>query len=270
MIPSIDTFPPVSRRGERLAARKPGALVTTLTLVCGLGVLAYALGKKPSAARRPARGPAPEPILTTASFKGLMPALGVTYASGAAFYLRQNRPDQLGGPITLENALWLTYATAGWFVMPAAIAFHRDVPPVLRRIYAAFFGSFVARGLIELYLLVGPKAWIPPYGIGHDAFMVLVLAAYQLRYHQELAGLEDDVGRSLRGYLNVLIAALLAEMLFAWMFYEAVERRTDFLWFADYSERFRALNPLMRLTVLAAHAHLVLMLARLHRPRLTA
>lgn len=245
-----------------------GWMGTAIAVTCTIGAVLY-LSRRNLSPRRerllPLRGesaPTPSAPVT----KALIPAIGAAYAYGAVFYSNQNKPGQLGGPITVENAAWLTYAIAGWYVMPGFFAFGSRVPAVLRRIYGVYFASFVARGLIEMYLIMGPKAWIPPYGIAHDAVMMLVIAAMQERYHQELEELDETEWGPLRSYLNVLMASLAAEMLFAWLFYQAVDKKTDFLWFADDSPRFAALNPLMRMAVTAVHLDLVTMLWRMYGP----
>lgn len=196
---------------------------------------------------------------------GLYIALAVLYAIGACFYLVQNQPGQLGGPITVENALWLTYALGAWFVIPFVAWRDSSLPPALRRIYGLFFAGFVVRALVEAYLLWGPKAWIPPYGIAHDGLMIaLVLGVWALSRGQ-LGGLTGKA-KVYAGFLVTLVLALAAEMLFAWMFYVAVDFRTDFLWFADYSARFATLNPLMRIVAIAVHVDLGLRLWRLAAP----
>lgn len=194
-------------------------------------------------------------------------ALGLLYATGVAYYFQQNVPGRLGGPITLENALWLTYALATWFVLPCAFWLNVRVPQVLRRLYGLFFLGFMLRGVGELYLMYGPKTWVPPIGIGHDFVMILALTALRWLWREELAALQEPVARRMRWFLSVLVIALMCEMLFAWMFYVAVEFRTDFLWFADYSPRFAVLNPLMRVAVVGVHLDLVLMLLTFYWPR---
>lgn len=193
-------------------------------------------------------------------------ALGLLYVTGIVYFFQQNQPGRLGGPITLENALWLTYALAAWFVLPCAFWLNRRVPTVLRRLYGLFFLGFMIRGVGELYLMYGPKAWVPPIGIGHDAVMILMLAGLRWRWRSELSALEAPTHRRMAWFLNVLMVALACEMLFAWMFYVAVDFRTDFLWFADYSPRFAVLNPMMRVAVIGVHLDLALMLLTLYWP----
>lgn len=197
-------------------------------------------------------------------------ALGLLYVTGVIYFFQQNQPGKLGGPITLENALWLTYALATWFVLPCAFWLNKQVPQVLRRLYGLFFLGFMIRGVGELYLMYGPKAWVPPIGIAHDFLMVLMLLGLRWRWREELAALTDPVHRRMRWFLSVLVVALGCEMLFAWMFYVAVDFRTDFLWFADYSPRFAVLNPLMRTAVIGVHLDLALMLLTFYWPKLLA
>ncbi len=197
-------------------------------------------------------------------------ALGILYATGVAYFFHQNQPDRLGGPITMENALWLTYALATWFMLPCAFWLNRRVPPVLRRLYGLFFLGFMIRGVGELYLMYGPKAWVPPIGIGHDLVMILMLLGLRWRWREELAALTNPVHRRMHWFLNVMMVALGCEMLFAWMFYVAVEFRTDFLWFADNSPRFATLTPLMRTAVIGVHLDLVLMLLTFYWPKALA
>lgn len=244
--------------------RKP-ALVSAVTIMVGVGLLIHA-------GMRRRKKPIPAPI-AEASWLGIevvpdrrapvavLPALAVLYGVGLMFYVKQNEPGRLGGPITVENALWLTYALGAWYVLPGVFARSNRVPPVIRRICAWYLASFVARGAIEMYLMHGPKAWIPPYGIAHDGAMIAAVAGMKALWRDDLDRLEIGAYSS---FPDALMAGLAAEMLFAWRFYEAVDRRTDFLWFADYSPRFAALNPIMWGTVILAHADLGLRLAELY------
>src|SRR5262245_7893228 len=89
----------------------------------------------------------------------------VLAAVSALFYYRQNWAGQVGGPISPAKILWLDYALIAWLMVPFALWRSPAVHPALRRIYGAHLAGFAARGAIELWLLYGRHAWIPPYGI---------------------------------------------------------------------------------------------------------
>lgn len=197
---------------------------------------------------------------------GFLAVIAVFYGMGIAHYFYQNQPGRLGGPITVENALWLTYALAAWFVLPARVVFDRHAAPVLRRIYGIFLGGFVLRALAEAYLLLGPKAWIPPYGIGHDLVTIVGVALLMVVWRRELVALVRSTDQVFRGFLVVTMLALAAEATFAWLFFVAVDFRTHFLWYADYTPRFALLNAMMLTAVVAVHVDLAIRLVKLYAP----
>jgi hypothetical protein len=178
---------------------------------------------------------------------------------GIAFFRRgQNKGANLGGEISLPKALWLNYALDAWFLVPFAFWRARAVSPELRRIYQAHLALFAARGAAELWLLYGAHAWIPPYGIAHDA-LVIAIITYLLLLTPSTEALTSDEDRAARDFLNSIRVALLFEILFAALFYFAVAGGThgrEGVWFASDAPRFRWINALTWLAVTLAYADL--------------
>jgi nitrite reductase/ring-hydroxylating ferredoxin subunit len=196
----------------------------------------------------PPHAPRPQQRLAWPSVALVLGAAGLGLY-GAAFHTLQNRPGTLGGPITVENAAWLTYAMLAWYVIPACLASDARLPGALRRLQGLLLASFALRGLAEAYLLWGPKAWIPPYGIGHDVATIALV--YALRWHMRdaLAAVRDVRARRWLAFGHVQAAAMVAEAGFATWFYALMAGQTDRLWFAAYTPLFADLNAVMRVVV---------------------
>ncbi len=187
----------------------------------------------------------------------LLGLLAVLAAVCAAFYLRQNAGGQIGGRMSLPKILWLGYALAAWFLLPLYFWRSPRLPAALRRVYGWHLASFGTRGVLELWLLYGVHAWIPPYGIGHDVFHILLLTGLAARTpgketHPEAAGA--------RRFLTSIRLALVAEILFAGLFFLVVRdavRGPEGIWFASDEPIFRWINGLTWTAVLIGLADLL-------------
>ncbi|MDP3768524.1 MAG: hypothetical protein Q8S13_10960, partial [Dehalococcoidia bacterium] len=129
------------------------------------------------------------------------------------FYGRQNSGLQPGGPISPQKMLWLSYAIAGWFIVPFFLWIDPSLDRRVRRIFGAFLAAFVARGAIEMVLLYSIKHWSPLYGIAHDLFCIGLLVVMARG-----APLPDVRSARARRYSASLIVGLIAEITFAGMF----------------------------------------------------
>ncbi|MBM3459199.1 MAG: hypothetical protein FJX77_11780 [Armatimonadetes bacterium] len=170
-------------------------------------------------------------------------ALGVLLLVGSVhFYLGQQRGGAIGGPLSLPKLLWLDYALTAWFLAPIYFGWSRRFSPGLRRIYRLHLLSFSVRGALELWLLYGPHAWIPPYGIAHDLGQILLLTWLDRATVRAPAGADTTAEAAGRRFLWSIRLGLVAEVLFAGLFYQAMGGRTDAVWFADDTARFRFIN----------------------------
>lgn len=184
---------------------------------------------------------------------GLLGALVALGAAAVVFYRRQNRPEQLGGPMSLAKILWLNYALAAWYLVPWWFLRSGKLSWGVRRAYAAHLASFAARGAAELWMLYVTVSWKPPYGIGHDLF-TLGLITTQLRGDRE----RDATARP---FLNSIRVALVVEVLFAWLFYRASQRESG-IYFASNDPTYQRINRLTWVAVVAAYTDLGLTLWR--------
>jgi hypothetical protein len=185
--------------------------------------------------------------------------LGGVAALGAVsflFYRRQRKAGQLGGPMSVAKLLWLDYALTAWFVVPFCFWRSPRIAPGLRRVYGAHLGGFAARGAAELWMLYVTRSWIPPYGIGHDLFAIGLISMFLPSVRAGLPEEVDPADRAALRFLTSVRAGLACEILFAWLFYHAVERDTSGVWFASTDPAFERINRLTWAVVLVAYPDL--------------
>ncbi|MEB3222130.1 MAG: Rieske (2Fe-2S) protein [Candidatus Sericytochromatia bacterium] len=188
---------------------------------------------------------------------GLWVGTAVLYLYGLGFHVTQNRPEVLGGPITVQNAGWLTYAMLAWYVVPACLWLDRSLPPGLRRLQGVLLASFVVRGGLEAYLLWGPKSWIPPYGIAHDVLAIALIYGLRHLLRSDTQAIRDTRAQRWMAFSHVQAAALVVEMCFAAWFFSIVDSQTDRLWFAADTPPFALLNVAMAVLVPLFHLDLL-------------
>src|SRR5262249_57640640 len=132
--------------------------------------------------------------------------------------------------------------------------------------YGAHLAGFAARGAIELWLLYGRHAWIPPYGIAHDLLTITLITVLLRRAARSLPEAPDPVNRAALRFLTSIRLGLCCEALFAWLFFRAVSEHTGVTWFASTDPRFAAINALTWAVVLVAYFDLCRTLAALSTP----
>ncbi len=168
-------------------------------------------------------------------------SLAVTLAllglAALVFQHRQNVGGGIGGPISLPKLLWLAYALAAWYVLPFFFWRSSLLSPALRRVYRLHLLSFVVRGVVEVWLIFVLVAWIPPYGIAHDVFDILLITA-ALRAVPPAAFAAE---RAARHFLLSIRIALCCEIAFAWLFHQAVDARTG-IYFASSDASWAFIN----------------------------
>jgi hypothetical protein len=166
--------------------------------------------------------------------------------AGLSFRARQNRGHGgKGGRISNPKVLWLFFAIWFWFVECSVLAFEPSLPLVYRVILGTHAVSMWLRGAVELVMLHVTKNWRPPIGIAHDAFCIGLVVGVGAAAGQTVAQLGPWGGWA-PALVVMLVFSLCVELLYAALFFEAVEGRTtgdDGVWFADPdSERFRRIN----------------------------
>ena len=102
-------------------------------------------------------------------------SLALMSLAALLFFVMQNQSLLVGGEIAPAKLLWLFAAIFYWFVLPLLIVIDGRGSAAMRRIYAIFLANMCARALIELYMMYLSQNWHPYYGIGHDAFSILLI-----------------------------------------------------------------------------------------------
>jgi hypothetical protein len=165
-------------------------------------------------------------------------------AFAGTIYWAQNVAGRPGGAISVPKAIWLAYALATFYLLPAFFWRDRRVAPTLRAIFFWFLLSWSVRGAAELYLMFGVHRWIPPYGVVHGLFNLGLLAWLTHRARPELAALASAADRNAVACLGVIRITQIAEIAFALLFYWAVGFDTRTMWFASHERRFLFINLL--------------------------
>ncbi|MEW6431152.1 MAG: hypothetical protein AB1730_06550 [Myxococcota bacterium] len=174
------------------------------------------------------------------SLSAVLCTLAVAWFAGA-----QNRGGKLGGRISLPKRVWLTFTVWSWLFECAALAFDGGLPAGFRVVVGVHAASMWLRGVVELLMLYRWKNWRPPYGVAHDAFCIATVLALSAVYRAELTGVLGAWGPA---FVGMLVFGLAVELVYAVLFFRAVEGRTtgdDATWFAAEGEaRFDRINRL--------------------------
>ncbi len=164
------------------------------------------------------------------------------------FRARQNAQHAaMGGRISNPKLLWLFFAIWFWFVECAVLAFEPALPWPYRVIVGAHAASMWVRGVVELFMLYVTRNWRPPIGITHDAVCILTVLGLGASFNQQLRDL-GAWGLWAPSLVVMLVVSLVVELVYAAMFFSAVEGKTtgeQGIWFADEeSARFKRINRL--------------------------
>lgn len=176
---------------------------------------------------------------------GLLVALVVVLAMILSFTARQRR-GALGGKLSPPKAAWLFWALTVWFLVCPVLAFEPALPKPVGLVLGVFSLNMWIRGLIELYMLYGPKNWRPPYGISHDLFSLLLILGMWFGLEADPALWSTSWGRVGAGSVGVIAGSMILETAYAYVFFKLVEGKTtgeEGVWFADATDpRWRRIN----------------------------
>lgn len=173
--------------------------------------------------------------------------VALSVVMGLRFRARQNAAHGAakGGRISNPKVLWLFFAIWFWFVECSVLAFEPALPWPYRVVVGAHAASMWLRGGVELFMLHVTKNWRPPIGIAHDALCIASVLGLAAWFRGALVDL-GSWGAWAPLLLVMLVFSLSVELLYAWLFFHAVEGKTtgdDGIWFADpESERFKRIN----------------------------
>ena len=175
---------------------------------------------------------------------GLVAALALAGGVVAWFALRQ-RAGAMGGALSRPKAAWLLWAVLVWFLVCPLLAWEPALSRPYDRALGLFSLSMWLRGVIELYMLYGPKNWRPPYGIGHElAWLALLAAAVVV----DGSPLKPTTPWGVVGAVSVgvITLSMILETAYAAVFYKVVQGKTtgeEGIWFADQEDpRWRRIN----------------------------
>lgn len=139
--------------------------------------------------------------------------IAILVLGAIGFSRLQNRLGMIGGEIALPKAAWLMLAIFMWLGLPLLLVLDARSPHFLGSLFGFIFISMALRGIIELWMLYGPKNWSPAYGIAHDVFCMLGMGAYWL-----LGWQAGEVAQAPMLALHGVVSTLLfiPEIWFAW------------------------------------------------------
>jgi hypothetical protein len=176
----------------------------------------------------------------------LVALLSLCVLLGIFFWRSQNVRKSRGGRISPPKLAWLLYAVFFWFFVCPLVALDAAVPSGVRQVLGVFAVSMWIRGLAELYMLYVSKSWKPPYGIGHDLVCIVLVIGGVALTHAQWRGPLAPVAVWGLALVGLVLVSLVIEVLYAALFFQAVEGRTtgeEGIWFADEEQaRFRRIN----------------------------
>ena len=172
-----------------------------------------------------------------------MVLMTVVLGAVVARFAWSQRQGALGGKMSLPKALWLLWAVLIWFFVCPMLAFDVTIPTPWRWVMGVFAINMWCRGLIELYMLYGPKSWKPPYGISHNVFSMALLMTLVFVFAPPYT---TGWGLVMATWFGVLMLSLAVETYYAVAFHHVVKGQTtgdDGVWFADAEDpKFRRIN----------------------------
>jgi hypothetical protein len=164
----------------------------------------------------------------------------------AAFWFRgkQNQSHgAMGGKISNPKLLWLFFAIWFWLFECAVLAFEPSLPQSYRIILGVHAASMWLRGVLEMFMLYVTKNWRPPIGISHDVLCIVTVVGLVVALPLPL---DSAWGLLAPALVFMLLFSLFVEVMFAALFFQAVEGKTTGdkgIWFASEDEaRFKRIN----------------------------
>lgn len=161
------------------------------------------------------------------------------------FRNKQNRAHAMGGKISNPKLLWLFFAIWFWLFECAVLAFEPALPWGYRVILGVHAASMWLRGVVEMVMLYVTRNWRPPIGISHDVACIVTVLGLAFFWRDALP-LDSAWGLFAPALVSMLLFSLVVEVLYAALFFQAVEGKTTGekgVWFASEDEaRFRRIN----------------------------
>jgi len=135
-----------------------------------------------------------------------------------------------------------------WGLLCPILTFEPRIHRSFRVIVGVFAALMWARAAAELPMLYVWQNWRPPYGMAQDVICALAVAGWLLATRRAWWPTRTRSERWMLAFILVLVASVLVECTFAWLFYRAVAGATtgsEGLWFAAPGDsRFTRINQL--------------------------
>ncbi len=166
---------------------------------------------------------------------------------GFIYYRRQQKADNIGGPISQAKAFWLAYVLFNYFGLSAYLLFY--LPPEMPGYFTllVFTVLITLRAIIQMVMMYGFLNWRPPYGIISNLLIAAVLLIL-LSIGIPEGSLENARDYILPLFITQLIALLLCDSYYARAFHRIIGGETTgkkALWFASGDDvRFGFINRL--------------------------
>jgi len=178
----------------------------------------------------------------------VLAALLATVAVGIGVHHLQNSAHAMGGRISSPKLAWLLYTVLVWGWLCPILAMEGGVRRPFRLAIGFFAASMWVRVAIEMPMLYAWMIWRPPYGMAHDLFTVLGIAAVLVATRRSWWPPRGASDRWMLAFVVVLAISALIELVYAGLFERAVAGATTGthgLWFAAEGDpRFTFINRL--------------------------
>jgi hypothetical protein len=146
-------------------------------------------------------------------------------------FIRQNKGQRLGGPISNCKGLWLYWTISVWFFLIPIALTHGDWPAAAWWAWGGLSVSMWVRGIAEIYMLFVTKNWTPKIGITHDLVTLAWVIGASLWQWESL----HYAAWWIQLFTLALAISLAIETWYAWAFLQLVRERTkgkEGIWYA--------------------------------------
>ena len=188
----------------------------------------------------------------------LVATIAAVAALTALFGWRQNHGAVVGGPISTAKTLWLGYAIVMFYVVPIFLWRDTALDARVRRLFAWVTASFLARGVLELWIIYFTRGWRCEYGIAHDAFTLLLV----LMLRPSAGSVREARSRHALAFATLLQITLVVEAFMAWSF-SRLASPAEGIYFAADTAHFTFVNRASWIAVAIGGPLVGLLVARL-------
>ena len=187
------------------------------------------------------------------------------------FHQYQNKKTRIGGKISVEKTLWLSYALFFYFVLCPVLSLDNTINYTHRVIIGSFTVLIIIRGVFQLWFMFLSKNWSPKLGIGYNIFSLIIIISEILYFNDAISiSLIDHHARWTFFAIIMVSLCLITDSVYAYKFYQIVKDKTygsRGIWFASDDEtRFNNINKLTTRLNIGFYVCLIVFLIRLYTP----